>query len=283
MHICLSLVHSANHLCLTKPMQINSTMKKIFLFASVALLALGSCRKDTDKGAKIFNGEVKTFQHGKAWTWYEVDDKDKPVRIAISIDDAAMNSLDAGQGNEGGHQHQNSLSLNLHAKAGSTTPFRHVMLDWNPAGHPPGFYLKPHFDFHFYTTTEAERLAIPAYEQAPEKFDNVPGTDYMPVNYVGIPEGVPQMGKHWVDVTSSEFTPAGFNQTFLYGSYNGKVIFYEPMITEQFIKDNPTFERSIPLPAKFQQVGWYPTKMRIAKQNGATHIIIENFVQKTAS
>lgn len=259
-----------------------STMKKILLFASVALVALSSCQKDADKKQKIFKGEVKTFQQGKAWTWYEVDDKDQPVRIAIAIDDAAMNSLSTESG-EGDHQHENSLSLNLNPKASQQTPFKHVMLDWNPAGHPPDFYLKPHFDFHYYTLTDIERKAIPAYEQAPDKFDNVPGTDYIPVNYINIPQGVPQMGKHWVDVTSSEFTPAGFNQTFIYGTYDGKVVFYEPMITEAFIKANPSFERSIPLPAKFQTAGWYPTKMRIAKQDGATNIIIENFIQKPAN
>lgn len=259
-------------------------MKKIFLFAAVALVALSSCKKDADKKEKFFKGEVKPFQMGKAWTWYEVDDNDNPVRLAVAIDDAAMNSLSAptNDGDGDSHHMENSLSLALHPKA-LATPFKHVMLDWNPDGHEPVFYMKPHFDFHFYVTTEADRLAIPLYEQAPDKFDNVPGADYLPVNYISTPQGVPQMGKHWVDVTSSEFTPAGFNQTFIYGSYDGKVTFYEPMITEEFLKANPSFERSIPQPAKFLSAGWYPTKMRIAKQNGTTNIILENFVKRQAN
>lgn len=257
-------------------------MKKVLLFASAAVLVLSSCKKDNDRKETMFKGEVKTFQHGKAWTWYEIDASNNPVRMAIAIDDAAMNSLSREGMEDGAHSHENSLSLNLPAQA-NTTPFRHVMLDWNPMGHEPEFYMKPHFDFHFYETTEAERLTIPAYQEAPEKFDNVPGPDYMPVNYIGIPEGVPQMGKHWVDVTSSEFTPAGFTQTFIYGTYNGKVTFYEPMITEEFILSHPSFERAIPTPAKFQVSGWYPTKMRIAKENGATNIILENFVRRQAN
>lgn len=257
-------------------------MRKIFLFASVAALALGSCKKEVNDKDTTVNGESKTFQHGKAWTWYQADRNNRPIRIAIAIDEAAMNSLEpAGQG-ESGHHHANSLSLALPAEA-SVTPFKHVMLDWNPDGHPPDFYLKPHFDFHFYTTTEAERLAIPPYEVAPAKFDNVPPADYLPANYFGVPEGVPQMGKHWVDPSSPEFTPAGFSQTFLYGTYDGKVTFYEPMITEEFIKNNQAFSRDIPLPSKFQQSGWYPTKMRLAKVAGVTSIILENFVQKQAS
>ena len=257
-------------------------MKKVFLFASVALVALSSCKKDPVKKENVFLGEAKAFQQGRAWTWYEVDNMDKPLRIAIAIDEAAMNTLSTGTG-EGEHQHENSLSLKLPSNVSLSTPFKHVMLDWNPGGHPPDFYLKPHFDFHFYTTTEAERLAIPPYELAQDKFDNVPAAEYMPATYLSTPGGVPQMGKHWIDPSSSEFTPVGFNQTFLYGSYDGKVTFYEPMITEEFIKANPSFERSIPLPAKFKEAGWYPTKMRIAKLGGATNIILENFVQKAAN
>lgn len=91
------------------------------------------------------------------------------------------------------------------------------------------------------------------------------------------------MGVHWLDVTTPEINGLPFTQTFLYGSYNGNVTFYEPMITEKFIRDNPSFERAIPQPAKYQKGGWYPTKMRFSKVNGTTNIIIEGFVQRQAS
>jgi hypothetical protein len=179
-------------------------MKKFFLFAAVAMVALSSCKKDpeNDRGSQVFKGEVKTFQHGKAWTWYERD-RNKPMRISIAIDDAAMESLD--RGSEGGdhHSHDNAVSLKLPPQANST-PFDHVLLEWNPTGHPPlGVYTKAHFDFHFYMTSEAERMAIPVYEQAQEKFDNFP-FQYMPQDYVPIPGGVPQMGTHWVNRFSPE-------------------------------------------------------------------------------
>ena len=82
--------------------------------------------------------------------------------------------------------------------------------------------------------------------------------------------------------TSPELSGQLFKQTFIYGSYDGKVTFYEPMITEAFIKANPTFERAIPQPAKFQKPGYYPTKMRIEKQNGVTNVILESFVLQQA-
>jgi hypothetical protein len=54
------------------------------------------------------------------------------------------------------------------------------------------------------------------------------------------------------------------------------------MITEAFMLDNPAFQRNIPVPAKFQKAGWYPTTMRLSKADGATHVILENFVYRTA-
>ncbi|RYZ28235.1 MAG: hypothetical protein EOO10_10235, partial [Chitinophagaceae bacterium] len=71
-------------------------MKKVLFFASVALLAFSSCKKDNNekKDEKVFKSEVQQFQHGKAWTWYEEDGNKNPLRIAIAFDDAAFNSLD---------------------------------------------------------------------------------------------------------------------------------------------------------------------------------------------
>ncbi len=260
-------------------------MKKVLFFATVSLLAFSSCKKDKDQTEKqkVFKGDAQIFQHGKAWTSYEVDDAGNPFRIAIVMDDAAMNSLDTSAPDGPGHHHENSLSLKLHPKATAGTPFTHALLDWNPKGHEPaGVYDKPHFDFHFYTISEADRLAIPVYEQDSMNFKNLPAAVYMPPTYIAIPGGVPQMGSHWLDVTTPEINGQPFTQTFLYGSYNGKVAFIEPMITEAFIKANPGFERSIPVASKFQKAGWYPTKMRIAKENGATNIILEGFVQRQA-
>jgi hypothetical protein len=91
------------------------------------------------------------------------------------------------------------------------------------------------------------------------------------------------MGAHWVDATSPELNGAPFTQTFIYGSYNGEVNFYEPMITEEFIKANPSFERTIPQPTKYQKTGYYPTKMRIEKSDKVTNIILEGFVWRQAS
>lgn len=259
-------------------------MKKILSVLLLAATIFTSCKKDDNKvKEKIFKGSETIFQHGKAWTWYEVDDNEKPLRLAVAIDDAAMNSLDTAHPEAPGHDHENNVVLNFHPKAGGT-PFNHVGLGWNPHGHEPEFiYGRPHFDFHFYMITPQAVAAIPPYEVDSTKFKNWPAAEYFPATYINPGGGVPQMGCHWLDVTSPELNGEIFTQTFIYGSYDGKVTFYEPMITEEFIRNNPTFERSIPQPAKVQVQGYYPTKMRIAKKDGVTNIILEGFVFKNQS
>jgi len=107
------------------------------------------------------------------------------------------------------------------------------MLDWNPHGHPPAhIYDKPHFDLHFYMTPETE---VMRYMDSTKMMIN-PAADYLPANYIGA-NPVPMMGKHWMDATSGELRGQPFTQTFLYGSYNGQVVFYEPMVTLDFLKN----------------------------------------------
>ncbi len=246
------------------------------------LLVFSSCKKDHDK-AGVFKGPVTSFQGGHAWTWVQTDADNKPLRVGIAIDAAAMSSLDPGTGDGGDHDHANAISLAFASQA-SVTPFMHALLDWNPHGHEPaGVYDQPHFDFHFYMTSEADRLAIPPYETNSEGFLHYPAADYMPAVYQAIPGGVPQMGTHWVDVNSPELHGQLFTQTFLYGTYDGQVTFYEPMITKAFLDANQQFQRDFPVPDKFSKAGYYPSKIRIEKTGGVTNIILEGFVYRQAS
>jgi hypothetical protein len=256
-------------------------MMKRLLILSAASLLLFSCKKDKED-QKMFIGSPVQVHGGKAWTWLRLNKQDQPEQLAVTIDDAALNSMPDGSGN-GGHDHmENIFILPLHPKVASTTPFKTVAFEWAPEGHPPAnVYTVPHFDFHFYMMTAAEVAAA----TDPVKLMASPAPHYLPANYVG-GNPVPQMGQHWIDVTSPELhptNPAPFTQTFIYGSYDSKVNFYEPMITKSFLQTTQNFERNIPQPEKFQQSGYYPTKMRIIKHNGKTEIILDAFVFRVAS
>ena len=245
-------------------------MKKILILATTATL-LFSCKKNDDK-AGTFSGPEASIYQGKGKSWVKLDGNGSVQQLGVTIDDAAMNSLPTiGSGTEV------TLALNLEAK--TATPFDHIEVGWNPLGHEPsGIYDKPHFDFHFYTVPESEVKG--ATDNV--KLNANPAADYLPQNYVPGPP-VPQMGKHFIDVTSPELNGQPFTQTFLFGTYDAKVTFYEPMITLAFLKATTTFERSIPQSAKFKKAGYYPTKMSITKHDGVTDIILDGFVQRQAT
>jgi hypothetical protein len=257
-------------------------MRKFLTILTTVSLFVMSCSKDEEQNRNnIFKGPKVDMHHGKAWTWVELKSDGSPERIAVTIDDDALNSVPTGGDNSGGHSHDDNAVLPFHEKANSFL-FKHAWLNWNPAGHPPAnIYTKPHFDIHYYMSTAAEREAY----VDPAKLNADPATGYLPPMHMGA-DPVPTMGKHWVDVTSPELNPNNpqpFTQTFIYGSYDSKVVFYEPMITLDFLKATSNFERTIPQPTKFEKTGYYPTKMIIQKQGKETNIILAGFVYKTAS
>lgn len=259
-------------------------MKKTIL-SLLLMTALFACKKeDKNNNEQIFSGPKQQFHDGKAWSWIRMTKAGVPLQLAISVDDAAMNSLPTAvkEGEGGHHAHANSIVLPLHQKAMDATLFKTIGIDWNPAGHEPaGIYTTPHFDFHFYLITETERLA--ATDMG--RLTALPNAAYLPPTYFSTGP-VPQMGTHWLDATSPELAPvnpAPFTQTFVYGSYDGKVNFYEPMITLDYLKKTPLLERAIPQPTKFAVAGYYPTKMIVVKQNGVTQIILDGFIKQQAS
>jgi hypothetical protein len=253
-------------------------MKKITFLLLATTAIFTSCKKDKDSTNQtgVFNSEEINFFEGKAKTWIKVSNG-VPEQLAISIDDAAMNSLPM---TDEGSEEEGHVIIPLHPQSGSTA-FDHVLVDWNPHGHEPeGVYNVPHFDFHFYTSTVEEQMSIPLYEEDSLKFKNYPGAAYMPATYVPIPGGVPMMGAHWFDVTTPEMNGAPFTQTFLMGSFDGKVTFFEPMITLDFLKNTTQFERTIPQAASFQKNAYYPTKMKVSKHDGVTEIILDGFTYR---
>jgi hypothetical protein len=264
-------------------------MKKILIFA-VSAIVLFSFSYNSDSSKKgLLKGDEVTIHNGKGWAWTKINKKGTPEQIGFTLSDEALASVPAGSGNIGhdghsGHAGHEYWIAKFNPVAGTIIPFNFVLLNWNPNGHPPeNIYDKPHFDFHFYTQTPDEVMAIGPYEVDSLKFNNVPGPNYFPAKYVNTGHSLPQMGSHWVDVTSSELNGKPFTETFIYGSFDGKVTFYEPMITLDFLKNQKKYERPIPVPSKFQETGWYPTLMKVVKHDGQTDIILDKFVYRQKS
>jgi hypothetical protein len=71
------------------------------------------------------------------------------------------------------------------------------------------------------------------------------------------------MGMHWVDPTSEELHGAPFTKTFIFGSWDGKLIFAEPMITKATIESKQTITTPIGVAKSYSQPGRYPTSYTI--------------------
>jgi len=119
---------------------------------------------------------------------------------------------------------------------------------WEAHGHPPGPYLVPHFDFHFYTAPAAQIDAIDCASTT--KPAEVPAGYALPD--IDIPElgnliglCVPEMGMHALletEMASSET----FSGTMVVGYYEGEPIFFEPMITQDLLMGEATFPLDMP-------------------------------------
>ena len=225
-------------------------MKQIILTAAVAAIALFSCKKnnhDNGNNAVVYGKKV-TVRNG-------------PVL-------------------EGLPAHETEFFIELPEKTQQVTPYKHVSMDWTPAGHAPQpIYDKPHFDIHFFMVSRDEQNAISASSPDLQK---LPDSTFLPEFYFPEPGGLDKMGKHWADATSPELSlvnPAPFTSTMIYGTYNAKVVFLEPMITRAFLQSQPDTIMNIRQPHSFAVSSNYPQKykIRVDASSGKIFITLNDF------
>jgi len=241
-------------------------MKKLFIIYAALLMVSVGCQKNEVTTPQTYKGVEQTLGNGKAYSWVTFSESNLPSSIGMTFTKEAFDNLS--------HTALTALVLPLPTEAVGKTIFDHVFLTFSHAGHEPaGVYDVPHFDIHFYIQPLAAREAIPPYMPATAaKFDNLPPDGYMPKPYIRLPEGVPTMGTHWANPTSTELNGGKFTETFIMGSYDGKVTFYEPMITLAFLQNAPNVTKSAPIPTKFAKSGYYPMKYSI-KQDGSNVVV----------
>jgi len=230
---------------------------------ATAMLGLVGCDDSVVKvqEGKYF-GAAFTLGDGTARSYVKIDGAGNPTEVGLVMSEQAMNGLPSGAG-EHGHAHHQSIDIPLPPQA-SATPYDHIGLDWNPDGHAPGPYLLPHFDVHFYMISRSQRTLMTGAGEDSARMVLAPELKYVPAGYIATHEGVPQMGMHWVDPSSPELNGATFTETMIWGSYNGRMIFTEPMITRDFLVGHPNVTRNLKLPAAYDRTGlYYPTTYRV--------------------
>lgn len=97
-----------------------------------------------------------------------------------------------------------------------------------------------------------------------KQFASAPAPKYVPEKYMLVPGGIMAMGAHWADLTSPEFNGGKFTKTFLWGSYDGNFIFWEPMVTLEYLKSHPDDLATLRQPSAFQRDGYYPTQYEVS-------------------
>ena len=78
---------------------------------------------------------------------------------------------------------------------------------------------------------------------------------------------VPRMGLHWLDANAPELRGIPFTTTMIVGTWDGRVIFQEPMITRDFILSRATAGDTtvaLSLPKRASPAGVLPGGYRVS-------------------
>lgn len=272
------------------------------------LLFLSGCASAPK--ASTLAGDSVTMGQGAARTYVQLDAENKPVSLGVVFDQGLLEGLPSepnntgrcfdGNGNGAFDQHECVgdyeivLALPQEVAGRADIPFQWVGLNWNPHGHmapAPPPWAAPHFDFHFYTakreTVQQIRAGICAELIDCEDFERaqvpVPAR-YMAPDHIDVGAAVPAMGNHLIDPSSPELVDPNqkFTHTWIYGAYDGHIIFYEPMITRDFLLSQPDVCTALKLPQAWETSGYYPTKycIRYFKESGEYKVSLEEFVMR---
>lgn len=235
----------------------------------------------SDEKYNTFYGPQVQIGNGHMRSWINITHSGRPLAIGLEMTDGALTNLPTDPAN---HM-EATWHVGLHKKAHEVTPFDHLMINWNVMGHePPPIYGLPHFDMHFYKVGMDEVMNM----TDPVKFNLLPAPGYIPPAYL-FAGGVPMMGSHWVDLMAPELQApnspnyAAFTHTMIYGSYDGEVIFVEPMITRAFLQSGATVQKWYRQPQLFDPANtYYPQRYSIweNEKNGRHYIALDEMIMR---
>ena len=260
----------------------------------VSLSAGGTAHERTLRGAieRIGAGTVQSF--------VTLAPSGMPIAIGVTMSSGALEQLPPvpntasrcfdlnGDGEHTGHEciGDEERILDLPAGTPAELPFRWIQVNWNPAGHQHTPYARPHFDFHFHTG-DRDRVEAIRPGRCGELVDcgdfkiatrPVP-SQYVASGYIDVGAVVPRMGNHLLDSRSPELKDSlPFSSTFIYGAWDGELIFWEPMITLDLLRNTKESCLEIRQPHGFQRAGYYPTQYCVRQdRKGQRTVSLERF------
>ena len=225
------------------------TLSGLVLGPTVMILVAG-CAADAPEAevatVSFVEGECGDVYGADICTWAEVEG-DRVVSLGANIPMASVENappememvwppLDAG-------------TLAMPAVVQDQTGVQSLKIYWEAHGHPPGPYLVPHFDFHFYTIGAEETDAIDCSDESkpasPPAGYALPDVDIPEIGHlVGL--CVPAMGMHALLQEELEGEDP-FSGTMVIGYYADESIFFEPMITKDLLMERATFSLDMPM------------------------------------
>jgi hypothetical protein len=190
--------------------------------------------------------------------------------------------------------HEFVLPLPSEATRRADIPFRWALLNWNPHGHiPPGVWDTPHVDVHFYIEPIANIFALQRGPCGPEflrcdQFERATQPlppNYMHPDYQDVGAAAPAMGNHLIDPTAPEFQGEPFTRHWIYGVYEGRVIFYEEMVARDYLLSGPDACFDLKMPEAVALTGYYPTRAcsRHSGEADEYTVSMEGFVMRQAA
>lgn len=249
-----------------------------------AVFIVGATRGSSSE--RTLQGEAVKVGAGTARMFVDVAADGTPSTVGIVLSAAAMQGLPTTMNNtsrcfdKDGDKHlahgecigdyQSTLALPNEAKD-LNLPVSWATVNWNPEGHmhpAPPVWGAAHFDFHFFMAEPAvvnsirpgkcgeiidcddfakARLPLPAEQQ--------------PTDYIEVGAAVTAMGNHLVDSKDPELADPslGFSRTFIFGTYGGRMIFLEPMVSHAYLASRPDACTAIKAPAAWLTSAYYPT------------------------
>lgn len=262
--------------------------------------------------AATLMGEAQNMGRGTVRTYVELDSGGKPSAIGVLLGRGALAGLppkknatsrcfDLNKNGkiDGPAECEGDLEYKLRmpaeaAKRGDI-PFRWAGVNWNAEGHPPKPWSVPHFDFHFYIAGMNEIALIRVggcqiFINCDDlKRANIPvAQQYVAPDHVNVGAAVSMMGNHLIDGRTPELADPPkreFTHTWIYGAYDGRITFYEPMITLAYFMSHPDSCTPIRQPKAWEKAGYYPTEycIRYSKDSGSITVSLEGLVKRAAN
>jgi hypothetical protein len=249
---------------------------------------------------RSYSGRIETMGGGTVQSFVRLDRNGAPLAIGVKMSAGALEQLPPvpnsvsrcfdlnGDGKHTDHEciGDEERILNLPVDSSAGLPFRWISVNWNPAGHHNTPYAHAHFDFHFHTGDRSRVEAI-----LPGRCGELADCDdfkvatrpvpaqYLPSGYIDVGAVVPRMGNHLLDSQSPELKDSlPFTSTFIYGAWDGELIFWEPMITLDYLKNTPQACLEIRQPDAFRRTGYYPTQYCVRQDDeGQRTVTLERF------